>query len=154
MHFTRPRELLAAGLIGLVVMYLIVQIAYDDMPRLPASAGVTLLVLGLVEAVLGYSLRSRIREGRFVRALTAARAVALAKASSLLGALMFGGWVAVLVYVVPRSGRMLAAEHDVPSALIGAVCAAALIGAALWLEYSCRTPDEQLDEQDRQRGEE
>lgn len=143
MHFTRPRDLVLAGIVGLAVGFLLIQLAYRDIPRLPTFAGVTLAVLAIVETILAFSIRSRIREGRFVRALTAARAVALAKASSLLGAIMLGGWLAVLGYVVPRRDEIIAAEQDTPSAVIGALCAIALMAAALWLEYCCRTPDDQ-----------
>ncbi|MQA12210.1 MAG: DUF3180 family protein [Pseudonocardiaceae bacterium] len=146
MHFTRPRELVGAGLVGLVVVFVLLQLAYQSIPRFPTFAGVTLLVLALIEVPLAFSMRSRVREGRFVQPVTAARTVALAKASSLLGAIMLGGWFGVLGYVLPKSGQLLAAEQDTSGALVGVFCAAALIAAALWLEYCCRTPDDQRDD--------
>src|SRR5438132_11140985 len=79
MHFTRPRELLAAALIGLVLAYLLFQVAYGSIPRLPTLAGVTLLALAVLELTLAFSVRNRIRAGRVVAALAIARAVALAK---------------------------------------------------------------------------
>lgn len=146
MHFTRTRDLVVAGLLAAGIVFLLMQVAYGDLPPIPTFAGVTLVVLAVVEVALGASLRSRIRKpegGRPVQALTAARAVALAKASSLLGAIMLGAWLGMLGYLLPRRDRVTAAAEDVPSALIGLACAAALIAAALYLEWCCRTPRDQ-----------
>lgn len=146
MHFTRARDLVVAGLLAAGLVFLLVQVAYGDLPPLPMFAGVTLLALAVVEAALGASLRTRIRKpegGRPVQPLTAARAVALAKASSLLGAIMLGAWLGMLAYLLPRRVEVTAAAEDVPSAIIGTGCAAVLIAAALYLEWCCRTPDDQ-----------
>ncbi|MBB5956685.1 hypothetical protein FHS29_003271 [Saccharothrix tamanrassetensis] len=143
MRFTKPRDLLAAGLIAGLLAHLLLRLAYDTLPPLPTFAGFTLLVIAVVDLVLAFSLRARIqrRPGTApVQPLTAARAVALAKASSLLGAIMAGAWAGVLIYVLPVRGEFEAADHDLGSAIVGVVCAVALIGAALWLEHCCRTP--------------
>jgi hypothetical protein len=150
-RFTRPRDLAVAGLLAGIVLYLIMRSAYGSLPPLPTLAGVTLVVVAIIDVVLGFSLRSRIRgkSGRPVEALTAARAVALAKASSMLGAIMFGAWIGVLAYVLPLQSDVVAAANDTTSAVIGALCAAALIGAGLWLEHCCRTPDDPDEPNDR-----
>ena len=147
MHFTRPRELVTAGLVGLVLSYLAFKFFYASLPRLPRYAGVTLLALAVIEVALAFSIRARIRSGRLLGAIGVARAVALAKASSLLGALMFGAWVAVIAALLPQTDSVTAAAGDVRSAVIGVISAAALVAAALWLEHCCRTPDE--SDQDR-----
>jgi hypothetical protein len=141
MHFTRPRDLVVAGLVGLVPVYLLFQVAYGSFPQMPLLVGTTLLVLALVETVLAFTVRARIRDDKVVAAISIARAVALAKASSLAGALMLGAWIGALGYLLPRRAQLTAAAHDVQSAAVGAVCAAALIAAALWLEHCCRTPE-------------
>ena len=154
MKFTRGRDLTTAGVVAIVVVYLAIRLLYGEIPPLPTFAGVTLLVLAIIEGVLGTSLRGRIKrmaegrpmDGRPLEPLTVARAVALAKASSLLGAIMLGAWIGVLGYLLPRQGELSAAANDLPSAIVGAVCAAALIGAALWLEYCCRTPRDRGDQ--------
>ncbi len=149
MHFTRARDLVVAGLVAAGIVYAVVQVAYGDLPPLPTLAGITLLVLAIIEAALGASLRARIRKpegGRPVQPLTAARAVALAKASSLLGAIMLGAWLGMLGYLLPRRDTVVAAGEDVPSAVVGIACAAALIAAALYLEWCCRTPHDQDDQ--------
>lgn len=147
MHFTRVRDLVLTGLVAAALVYLSVRVLYGQMPPLPTFAGITLLVLAVVEAAFGFALRSRIRNPkRTVQALTAARAVALAKASSILGAIMFGAWLAIFAYVFPRRGDITAAANDFPSTVIGVICSALLIGAALYLEWCCRTPHDQDDE--------
>jgi heme/copper-type cytochrome/quinol oxidase subunit 4 len=73
--------------------------------------------------------------------LTAARAVALAKASSLVGALMVGVWVGVLLTVLPLAAVSTAAADDRTTSLVGLIGSAALVAAALWLEQCCKTPD-------------
>jgi hypothetical protein len=151
-RFTRPRDLVIGGLLGGIALYLILQQAYGSMPPLPTLAGVTLIVIAVIDVVLGFSLRSRIRgtkPGKAVQPLTAARAVALAKASSMLGAIMLGAWIGVLVYVLPKRSEVVAAANDTTSSVVGAVCSAALIAAGLWLEHCLRTPDEPNQPDDR-----
>ena len=151
MRATGAADLVPAAVIGALVGYLGGKLAYGDLPPLPTLAGTPLAVLAVVEALLGHSLRSRIRGkgDRPVQALTAARAVALAKASSLLGAIMVGVWLGALGFLLPESARLAAAKADIPAAIIGAVGAAVLIAAALWLEYCCRTPDDPYKNDDR-----
>jgi hypothetical protein len=144
MHFTRARDLVLTGLVAAALVYLLVRVLYGQMPPLPTFAGVTLLVLAAIEGWLGVSLRSRIRNPRKeLQPLTAARAVALAKASSVLGAIMFGAWLAILAYVLPRRAELAAAAADFRSTVVGVTCSAVLIAAALWLEWCCRTPRDQ-----------
>jgi hypothetical protein len=146
MHFTRARDLAAAGLVAAVLVHLLVRVLYGQLPAMPTFAGVTLLVLAVVEAVLAFSLRTRIRnprEGKPLQPLTAARAVALAKASSLLGAIMLGAWLGLGAYVLPRRAEITAAAADFRSTVVGVICSALLIAAALWLEWCCRTPRDQ-----------
>lgn len=145
MRFTKSRDLLAAGLVAGLLAHLLIRLAYDTLPPLPTFAGFTLLVIAVVNLWLAFSLRARILRkpgARPVEPLTAARAVAFAKASSVLGAIMLGAWAGVLVYVVPVRDEFEAAGHDVVSGIVGAVCAALLIAAALWLERCCKTPED------------
>lgn len=150
MKFTSSRDLVAAGLLAAVLIHILVWLTYGSLPPLPALAGITLLLLAVVEAALGFVLRSKIqhpREGKPIQPLTAARAVALAKASSLLGAIMLGAWLGVFGYVFPRRADLDAAAGDTTSAIIGVICAAALVGGGLWLEYCCRSPRDEDEDQ-------
>jgi len=67
--------------------------------------------------------------------------VALAKASSLVGAFMVGVWAGVVVTVLPLLAVSPAAGEDRTTALVGLVGSAALVAAALWLEHCCKAPD-------------
>jgi hypothetical protein len=144
MTFTRARDLIGAGVVAAVLVNLLLRLAYGALPLLPPLAGLPLLAFAAVEVVLGRTLRARIqhRPGTTpVPALTAAKAVALAKASSLAGAITVGAWLGVLAHVLPLRSQVPAAASDTVTASIGAVCAGALVAAALWLEHCCRTPD-------------
>lgn len=146
MTFTRARDLVAAAAIAAVLVNLLLQLSYGDLPTLPQPAGTTLLFFAIAEVVLGNTLRARIQQrpgARPVQALTAAKAVVLAKASSLAGAITGGAWLGVLGYVVPLRSELASAASDTVTAALGAVCAAALMAAALWLEHCCRTPDDE-----------
>lgn len=151
MKRTKSRDLVIALILAGIVVNLLMQNAYGDIPPLPLAAGVTTLVLAIVEFLLTVTLRPRLRRERGARPVepvTAVRVVALAKASSVLGALMFGAWAGVLVYVVPRAARVTAAASDTTSGIVGLVCSCVLVAAALWLEYNCRTPDDGEDSDD------
>jgi hypothetical protein len=144
MTFTRARDLVTAAAVAAVLVNLLLQLSYGEMPTLPQLAGTTLLAFAVAEVVLGTTLRARIQQrpgSRPVQALTAAKAVVLAKASSLAGAITGGAWLGVLGYVLPLRSQLQSAASDTVTASLGAFCAGALVAAALWLEYCCRTPD-------------
>ena len=146
MTFTRARDLIAAAAIAAVLVNLLLRLSYGDLPTLPQPAGTTLLFFAIAEVVLGNTLRARIQQrpgSRPVQALTAAKAVVLAKASSLAGAITGGAWLGVLGYVLPLRSELASAASDTITASLGAVCAGALVAAALWLEHCCRTPDDE-----------
>ncbi|HEX4249342.1 MAG TPA: DUF3180 domain-containing protein [Pseudonocardia sp.] len=151
MRPTTWRELLSTFVVVAVAVYLIIRATYGVLPPLPLFAGITLLVLAIIETVLGYSLKARIegRHGQPVQPLVAARAVALAKASALAGAVMAGVWAGLLGYLLPKLSLLAAAADDTPGAVIGLVCAVALVAAAMWLQHCCRTPLDS-DDPDRQ----
>jgi hypothetical protein len=143
--FTRARDLIAAAVVAGVLVNLVLQLSYGAVPRLPQPAGTSLLIFAIAEGLLGNALRARIRQrpgSRPVQALAAAKAVVLAKASSLAGAITGGAWLGVLAYVLPLRSELASAASDTIAASIGAVCAAALVAAALWLEHCCRTPED------------
>lgn len=145
MTATRPRDLLVAALVTAVVANLLVRLSYASLPAIPALAGVTLGLLGVAEAIAGSSLRARIerRPGTApVPPLVAARAVLVAKASALGGAIVAGAWAGLALHVLPRAAEIVAAAGDSTGAVIGLVCALVLVGGALWLERCCRTPDD------------
>ncbi|HTI19759.1 MAG TPA: DUF3180 domain-containing protein [Kutzneria sp.] len=144
MKFTRFRDLVAVALVAGLLTAIVLRLVYAELPTLPRLAGVTFGVLAIVEAILAWQLRNRIAGkpgARPVQPLTAARAVALAKASSLVGALMSGVWIGVLLTVLPLAVLSSAAADDRTTSLVGLLGSAALVAAALWLEHCCKTPD-------------
>ncbi|GAB3296709.1 DUF3180 domain-containing protein [Parasphingorhabdus pacifica] len=142
---TQARQLIAVALVGAVLAYLGIRVSYGALPTLPMLAGATLLLLALVDVVLAVVVRPRIKRRAGtepLESLTAARLVALAKTSSLAGAIMGGVWIGLLLFLVPRMEVLEAARSDTASAGIGLFSAVALIGAGLWLENCLRNPDE------------
>lgn len=152
MQQTKGTDLGVWGLTGAVIGYALFDLAYNSLPNLPIAAGSTLLFLAVVEGVLAFWVSGRIKAGTVTEPVVVARFVTLAKASSILGTLMVGFWLGTLGYLVPRAASTEHAKEDVPSAVISLVCAALLIGAALWLERSCRTPDQSDDDEDSDSG--
>jgi hypothetical protein len=145
---TRPRDLLAVALVTAVLANLLVRISYASLPAIPLLAGSTFGVLGAAEALVGNALRARIRRRpgtEPVQPLVAARAVLVAKASAVAGAIMTGVWAGLLVHVLPRAGDVTAAASDAASGGVGFGCALGLVAGALWLEHCCRTPDDEPD---------
>lgn len=155
MKTTSPSLLVVVAVAAGLLANLVVIATYGELPALPGSAGVVVGVLGIAEIVLGFIQRNRItrREGaKPVDALSSARMVALAKASSLAGAVVGGAWIGLLAYLLPRRDELTAAGSDTPSAVIGLIGAVVLVAGGLWLEYCCRTPDEPDDRSSRQSG--
>lgn len=145
MNATRPRDLLAVALVAALVGNLLIRLSYGSLPGFPLFAGVPLGVLALAEVLVGRSLRARIlrRPGTDpVQPLVAARAVLLAKASAVGGSIVAGAWLGLLGHVLPRSAEVSAAASDTAAAVVGLLCASALVAGGLWLEYCCRTPDD------------
>lgn len=145
MKLTRWQDLVISGVLAGVVVSLLLQLDFAAVPPLPLLAGVTCALLALIEFVFSFSVRARIAHRKDTRPLpaqTAVRSLALAKASSVLGALMAGCWLAVIVYVLPRREHLVLAGQDFRSSVVGLVSAAALIAAGLWLEHCLRAPED------------
>jgi hypothetical protein len=140
---TRIRDLIAYAAAVTLITWLAMRQWYGDLPRLRWFVPLSLVLLAIAEVLAANQLRDRIRHrpGALpVQPLVAARMLALAKASAVVGAVMVGIWAGLLVYVVPRLGQLNAAGNDTVVGAIGVVAAVALTAAALWLEYCCRTP--------------
>ncbi len=147
------RELLPVFGVVTLIAFLGVGSLYATMPALPTLAGVALLVLAAAEVIMAWSLKGRIERrpgSKPVQPLVAARAVALAQASALAGAIMGGAWLGLLGYLLPRRDELAAAAEDTPATVVGLLSAGALVAAALWLQHCCRTPPGE-DDPDRRR---
>jgi hypothetical protein len=140
---TRLRDLAGYAIGVTLLVWLALRQWYGELPRLGWFVPLSLALLALAEVIAAGQLRARIRQrpgAPPVQPLVAARSLALAKASAAVGAVMTGVWAGLLVYVVPRLDFLAAAGGDVRTGVVGVAAALLLVGAALWLEYCCRTP--------------
>lgn len=146
MGLTRWRDITAVTVIAGLLGYLLLRWNYQRLPALPLLAGLPAAVIGVGEAIVGVGLRNRIRSTRGDRApidpLSAARAVAMAKATALAAAALSGLWLGALIYLLPQADRVTAAAGDRTSAVIGLLSAAVMLAGGLFLERCCRTPDD------------
>jgi Protein of unknown function (DUF3180) len=141
MRPTRWYLLLLVALVAGAVAYAVTRSSYDSLPRPGVYALFGLAVLGIAECYVAVLTRARLAgraDTRPIEPLIVARYVALAKASSLVGAVAFGGYLGFLIWVV-RIGSPTANSDGRVSA-VGAACALLLTAAALFLEYACRVP--------------
>lgn len=140
---TRIRTLVLIALVCGFVTWLVVRAVYAQLPPLPWTSLPALLLLALAEAWTGRALRARL-SGRVsgakpLQPIAVARMAALAKASSVVGALFAGLSAGFLAYV---SGSLGKPAYRADAFVSGGTLAAAaiLVAAALYLEYACRIP--------------
>ncbi|MGW5074579.1 DUF3180 domain-containing protein [Rhodococcus sp. NPDC004095] len=149
---TRVRDLLGLALFAALATWLLVRTFYGSLPPISMFAGASLYPVALIEVVLAFVIRSRVEDHRIgtdrhqLHPITAARAVALAKASALVGAASAGVWLGLLLFLLPERAEVDAAAQDTTGTLVGLVGGVALAAAAMWLEHCCKTPDEPPDE--------
>jgi purine-cytosine permease-like protein len=149
---TRILDVVANVLIAALVAWIATRVAYDSFPPISIFAGASLYPVAAIEAVLAFVIRARVNDheigdGRHqLHPITAARAVALAKASAQVGSIAAGIWLGFLCWVLPQRGTLRAAAADSPGAIVGMLAGVALVAAALWLEYCCRAPEDPTDD--------
>ena len=145
MRPTRLPALLLTALVLGVGGYLLAEVAYFDLPPLPAFAPVSLLLLTILELGMARVVRLKVRGGRDVgkpmHPIQVARAAVLAKASSLGGAILLGAYGGLFWWTFVRRDTYASAGDDARVAGLSALTALTLVGAALLLERACRTPD-------------
>jgi uncharacterized membrane protein YbhN (UPF0104 family) len=141
MRPTRWSILVLVALVTGGIAYLVTSSAFDDLPSPTVIGLLWLLVLAIAEFYAAMLTRARLagRAGtRPINPLVVARFVALAKASSIVGSLAVGAYAGFLIWVArldtPTGSR------DTRTAAFGVSFALALVIAALVLEYVCRVP--------------
>jgi Protein of unknown function (DUF3180) len=143
---TRKRDLTAAALGAAVLGYLLVVLLYRWFPPITVWTGLSLLAVGVAEAVWGRYVRTKISDGEigdgpgWLHPLSVARSLVIAKASAWVGALASGWWVGVLAYLLPRRSWLRVASEDTTGTAVAAVSALALVIAGLWLQHCCKSP--------------
>ncbi|WP_111508063.1 DUF3180 domain-containing protein [Mycobacterium kyogaense] len=148
MGLTRARDLVAGAVAAAVLGYLLVRATYRYFPPITVWTGMSLLGVAVALAGWGFYVRARVRDGEIgvgrgrLHPLAVARSVVIAKAAAWMGAVVLGWWVAVAAYVLPRRDALRVAAADSPGAVVAALCALALVAAALWLQHCCRSPED------------
>ncbi|AFR07423.1 MULTISPECIES: DUF3180 domain-containing protein [Nocardiopsis] len=142
-----PAALAALGaLAGLFVAN-----SVSGLPVLPWSAIPTLLLLAFAEAFTARRTSRRIRREpgtEPMEPLSAARLLALAKASTLFAALALGFFAGMALAVTDHLA--LPTHRAVFLTCLGtALTAGLLLAAALYLEHACRVPEDRGDDEDR-----
>jgi hypothetical protein len=149
---TKPGTLVAvAGLALLAGWWLVSQFYGEMLPRLTLLPSVTLILLALGEGVTARITRSRIERRPGTEPadpLVVARLAALAKASSIAGALFGGGYAGLSGWAYFHRDWLAVADDALPAAVAGTVSSVLLLGAGLWLENACRIPEGPDDDTD------
>lgn len=148
MGTTRTRDLAVAVAATAVVGYLLMYVVYRAFPPITLWTGVSLLGVAVAVAGWGFFVRAKIRDGEIglgrgrLHPLAVARSVVIAKAAAWMGSVVLGWWLAVVAYLLPRRSSLRVAAEDTSGAMAAALCALALVGAAMWLQHCCRSPDD------------
>ena len=139
---TSARVLALVATVAAVVVYAVLAAVYVRLAdALPRSAPASVLVAGLLEGIVSFSVSARLarRPGaRTIAPMTVARLAALARASSVVAALAFGVWAGVLATTLPRGSDPPVAGADTITAGLGLGSAVVLLIGALLLERACR----------------
>ena len=141
-----PSVLAALGaLVGLFVAN-----SVSGLPLMPWSAIPTLLLLAFAEAYTAGRTARRIRREpgtEPIEPLSAARLLALAKASALFASIAAGFFAGMALSITERLD--LPTHREVFLITLGtALAAGLLLAAALYLEHACRVPDDGEDDTD------
>ncbi|ORB31994.1 DUF3180 domain-containing protein [Mycolicibacterium parafortuitum] len=148
MGVTRKRDLAGAVAATAVAGYLLMFVLYRVFPPITLWTGMSLLGVAVALAGWAFFVRSKIRDGQIglgggrLHPLAVARSVVIAKAAAWMGSVVLGWWLAVVVYLLPRRGSLRVAAEDTPGAVVAALCALALVIAAMWLQHCCTSPDD------------
>jgi Protein of unknown function (DUF3180) len=141
---TRVSTLLIIAAVCAAAGWLLLRAVYAKLPPLPWTGVPALLIAAVAEAWTGRDLKARIAGRRGLKPaapLFVSRMVALAKASSVAAAIIAGFAAGFDIYL---AGSLSASvpRQDALTAVITFVAAVLLACAALYLENSCRVPED------------
>jgi len=142
---TRISTLVIIAVVCAAAGWVLLRAVYAKLPPLPWTGVPALLIAAVAEAWTGRDLKARIsgrRQGlKPVAPLFAARMVALAKATSVAAAII-AGFAAGFDFYLAGSLNASTPREDALTAVITFVAAVVLACAALYLENSCRVPED------------
>ena len=153
MKRTQPSALIALGLAGLVVAFLLETAAAAGGSALflpPVTLSIALMAIGIGVLALAWPIRQATRGTvpKHVNPFLAIRVALLAKASARSGALLLGGGLGFVLYILSRSVEP--AVTSLWPAIGMAVGAAVLVTLGLVAEHFCTLPP---DNDDQEQGE-
>ena len=153
---TRPTVLLAIGAVSVAVGWAAIRLweSRDGTTfMVPWSAPGAIAFLAIVLFGIALTLRARLaafREGRHDAhrpdPIFSARAAALAKASSLVGAIVAGLYLGVGIFLLVDYENSAVERRRLIACGVTIGVALVLVAAALFLEHVLRVPPEQLEE--------
>lgn len=151
MKRTHVSSLVALALGGTVVAYLgeLALVAAGGAAIVPPlSLPITLVGVGVVVVALAWPIRRAVKGQitRHIDPFRAMRVAVLAKASSLVGALITGAGSGILLFISTRS--VMPALGSVWLAIATIVGAAILLAAGLIAEYFCTLPPDGTDQEE------
>jgi len=142
---TRISTLVIIAVVCAAAGWLLLRSVYAKLPPLPWTGVPALLIAAVAEAWTGRDLKARIsgrRQGlKPVSPLFVTRMVALAKATSVAAAII-AGFTAGFDFYLAGSLNASTPREDALTAVITFVAAVVLACAALYLENSCRVPED------------
>ena len=142
---TRISTLVIIAVVCAAAGWLLLRSVYAKLPPLPWTGVPALLIAAAAEAWTGRDLKARIsgrRQGlKPVAPLFVTRMVALAKATSVAAAII-AGFTAGFDFYLAGSLNASTPREDALTAVITFVAAVVLACAALYLENSCRVPED------------
>lgn len=142
---TRPGLLLALGLVGLVLGWLLRPVSIRVAGTAPTVGWTPVLALLLVAAILGAvawsTQRDLHRRGVRLEPHRAVNRLVLAKATALVGALVAGGYLGYALSWWGISDAPLARQRLLLS-LVAGVAGVLIVAGSLLLERACRVRDD------------
>jgi hypothetical protein len=150
---TQASALIALALVGLVVAFLLEVTAAAGGSAIflpPVTLPIALIAIGIGVLALAWPIRQATRGTvrKPVNPFLAIRVALLAKASALSGALLLGGGLGIVLYILTRS--VVPAVTSLWPAIGTAVGAAILLTLGLVAEHFCTLPP---DDDDQEQGE-
>lgn len=145
---TRASLLLLVAAVAGGIAYLVTRSQFNSLPTPTIYALSWLVLLAFAELYMALMTRARLagRHGtRPINPLVVARLVALAKASSIVGAVATGGYAGYLAWVAKIDS--VTADRDTRTAAFGVGFGLVLVAGALFLERVCRVPKGKDDDE-------
>jgi uncharacterized membrane protein len=139
---TRPWTLALCGLIGLAVGWLL-EVALVSWGRpavvtpIPLAAFLVVLAVAVVAVAVPVRRVAKGRPGAKVDPFYATRVVVLAQASALTGAILTGGTIGMLLFLVTRP---VVSSSTILPGVLGCLTTIALLVAGVVAEQMCRIP--------------